>query len=276
MDAEELLQKLEPRNVTTIGLVALLDAAGVEDGKRLEVTLTREPATRAETPPRNHVFHDADGLVAYVRRYGGKETTVYVNAPNGTAAVVLDENADGGQEFLYLRPQIHPRWAPWKALAAKQSIPLSEFVDFLRNNRKSITAPEGRSLVLTLSQIKASTDITLHEGHGNGALNGLLVKTKIGGTKPAGGDSVIELPERLTVRSPIFVGDEPADVEIDVLLEGSPDGRSVTVRLASADAKEAEIAAFERVEERLAALEEEPGAAVVRGVPEFGAWKYND
>lgn len=275
MEAETLLTQLEERKVTTLDLVALRDAVGAEDGKRLEVRLTKEPPTRQETPPRAHAFHDAEGLAEYLRRYGSAATTVYLDAPNGKAAVVLDEESDNGAEVLTLAPQVHPRWRPWKEIAERGDVPLEEFVDFLRDHRKSVKQPESRGLVLSISQIKASTEVTLHRGQGNKALNGLLIKTRITGGTGAGSEDVVDLPERITVSTPIYVGDHPRDVELDVILDGSADGRSVTVRIASADAKEAEIEAFERIEHALREAAKEKGYAVVAGAPSFGRWAYN-
>ena len=269
-EVKQLLTGLNHRDVTVLDLVELKNAAGVPDGKRLAVTLTRTPPARKDTGPREHEINDAEGFVTYLRRYGTEATVVFVDQARSEILAVLDEGSEKGVEIVTLKPAVHPRWRPWHDLLDK-TIELSRFVEFLRDNRKAVASPDGREVLHLLSQVKASTSVTLHQGKGNGALNGLLIQTKIAG-QAQGKESVVDLPDKVVVRSPFFVAGEERSIEIYLIVEGQSGGTAITAKLSSADLREAEIAAFAEYADVVRGLEETPGCVVVYGRPHRGEW----
>lgn len=228
---------------------------------------------RAESPRIANTFHEAAGFCRWLTREcqlrdQTNAMAVFIDAPNARAYAVLDEDADEGYEVVSLVPQVHPRWAPWATLLNKR-LSLDQLCDHVRDNRRSIA--DGRELVFALTQVRASTEVILESGRGKKALNGLMIRTTIQGVK---GEHAVELPDTITVRSPIFVGSDPVDIELELILEGSSDGTSVMARFASADIREATIAGFEAISERLLRLESEIAVVVAFGVPEHKPWEY--
>lgn len=273
---KDLLEQIGKDKATAIELVEELSEGGKVGAKRLviEQRSVQPPQPldpiRAESPARAHDFHAAGAFVDYLQRYGSKRTVVLIDLTACVVYAVLDETADRGREVLMLKPQIHPRWKPWHALLGR-NLEMPDLLDHLRNNRRSMV--DGRDVILALSQVKASTEVTLYRGSGHKALNGLLVKTSINGVK---GEQIVEIPEVLHVKAPIFVDSEPIQIELDLIVEGSQDGTSVRARFSSADILEAEIEGMERIAEHVGDLRDPDsiGCAVGYGVPKNTAWGY--
>jgi len=274
---KELLEGIADKERTTLKLVK--DLEGVEgqclvvEKRQLLPEKPRSP-TRAESPKRAHEFYEASALCDYIKKYGSEDTVVYADPVRYRVYAILEEKAETGFEVMILIPQIHPRFAPWYKLIGEGPVCLDEFVNFLRENRKAITTSgdlDGRALLLALSQVRASTKIELNRGRGVKALNGLTIRVNIQGTEK---DDLVELPEEIIISSPVFVGQEPRQVELDLILEGSRDGASITAQISSADLREATIEAFEELYNGLIGLREEPGCTVLYGEPKHETWAY--
>ena len=136
---KDLLTQVVKGEQTTLDLVKDLEAGGgklVVEQRMLNPEEPQEP-TRAKTAARAHLFFSAHGFVEYLQRYGGKGTVVYADSKRRMVHAVLDETAECGVETVILDPQVHPRWDPWDKMLG-ETMPLTIFVDFLRNNRRAI------------------------------------------------------------------------------------------------------------------------------------------
>lgn len=240
---------------TAFELAEALDGNGqrlVIERRKLQAEQPTE-APRAESQARAHTFYAATGFIAYLKRFGSQATVVYADPESRCVEAVLDETAEKGREVVVLRPQTHPRWAPWRALLG-QRVNLDTFRELVTQNRKTIVEPDGRALIFTLRQIRMSTEVQLQSGvvkGGAAAVNGLMIRTTItGGGKES---DVVELPESIKVRTPVLVDEPEQEVEMDLILGGKRDGTEVYAQLSSADLREAEIAAFDLLVEKLRA-----------------------
>jgi len=273
-DALQSLITVFPEGETTAFELAEL-ASG---GKELRITRTEnklapiEPV-RVETPARAHTTHTATGLLTYLQQYGGKNTVVYVDFTKRQAFAVLDEHAEGGIEIIQLRPQIHPRFMPWFKMIGN-SVPMPDFVDFIRRNRKTIIEPNGRALILQISQLKSTKTTELQQGKGITATNGIMVTYKVDGKVVDSG--VVEFPEQLKLITPIFVGTKATEVELDIVLDSPGTEPDIFVELVSADLEEAMVAEFDRLAEQLnaATILTDLGGRVVLGSPDYRSWDY--
>lgn len=233
-------------------------------------------AVRGESQARCHRFQHSSSLVDYLNRYGTKDTVVFVDLSGRMAKAVINESAEKGKEILSMSPMTHPRWLPWREMLG-QALDVRDFVTFLRENRKAIIDPNPRTLLQTMSQIRSSTTIEQHIGEGASSLNGLLVRTNIRGDES---NDIVDLPERLTVRAPVFVGCAERDIEIDLVLGASPNGTGVIARLSSADIRTAEIEAFEAMTDELREglagedVPEDKRMVVTLGAPGETDWDY--
>lgn len=272
------------------GQATILTIGGEAENRKVTVErrqLQPEPKpepVRAPTGAREHTFHAVDGFIDYLVRYGVDKGTVVLADHGGgvrepAVRAIIDDRAERGVEVISLTPQVHPRWKPWADLLDRK-LSLAALVEFLRMNRRAVVACEGtptngRELLFALAQIRAATSVELHQGSGNGSSNGLVVTTKISGGK----GEPVDLPERFTVRSPIYIDLAPQDVELDLVLSASKDGAEVFAQFASADIREAQIEAFEvmrsEIHRRLVASPEEgsPSVIVAAGRPEWEAWE---
>jgi hypothetical protein len=260
-------------NHAPVGVQTALAVLEDNDTKKLVIERKRPEMIRSETQPRAHQFFAVDGFIEYVKLNGkDKKTVVFADHANSRMYAVLDDQAPKGAERIALQPQIHPRWEPWRNWLDRTR-ELDQFVDFLRQNRRTLTGDAGRDLTMALSQVKASTEVELNRGRGKKALNGLIVRTKITG----GGANAenVELPDTITINTPIFVDTPPIGIELDLILEATNGGKTITAALASADIRDAEIAGFDAMWD---AVQADLGDkhTVVCGKPEWAHWKYDD
>lgn len=268
----DMLTRVVKGEQTTFDLVKDLEGGGnklVVEQRILNPEEPRKPQ-RAETESRAHRFFSAKGFIAYLEDYGSKGTVIYADSKRRMLHAVLNESDAGGVEIVTLEPQVHPRWEPWDKML-DETMPLAAFVDFLRNNRRAINDPDGRELLLTLSQVKASTEVTLHQGSGKESLNGLMLKTRIQGKENT---ELVDLPDIITLKTPIYVSEPEVDIELDVIIDAVQGGQGIVARFASADILEARITAFETIVKRISSLEKEIEAVVTDGAPEYIPWTY--
>ena len=246
----ELLTKPREGYETAFDVVSKMGEGGKKT-TRLEVSRRKlQPEEPEELPreasgPRQHTFFAVSGFIDYLRKFGTEHTVLLADPSTRTVQAVLDEQAEEGFEVVSLTPQVHPRWEPWRSLHGRR-ISVSDLLDFIRMNRKSIVEPNGRELVFLLSQVTCATEVTMHQGKGADSINGVMVTTSIrgGGGKDTG---PVVLPESIKVRSPVWVDQEPMDMELDLVLGAKRDGTEVYAQLASADIREAEVTAFDEL-----------------------------
>ena len=98
------------------------------------------------------------------------------------------------------------------------------------------------------------------------SLNGVMIETTIQGQDKK---DFIDLPEQLTIATPLFVRTAKQQIEIDQLaVAGETD---VFMRAVSADVESAKVAAFEEMMTECSKIE---GAVVGTGHPETTPWDY--
>lgn len=237
--------------------------------QRLAPEIPPEPA-RAETPRAEHAFYEAAGFAAYLARYGvAGGVVVYADPGSETAWGTLDEAAKGGVETLTFKPQLSPLWAPWAQLATTGRVPLDVFRAFLAANRRVVKTPSGAALGHMLAQLRGARDVTIHDGRGNNALNGVVVKTLIQGVS---GTDAVAIPEEIVLRVPLYVGGQAQDVPLDLVLDVTSDNK-VTVMIATGSVNEARVLAFEGMLATIRGMLKDFGL-VTYGRPARGSWDY--
>jgi len=228
-----------------------------------------KPPIRRESPPRAHVFRDAQGFSDYLDQYGGEHTVVLADPASGMISAILDERAATGTETISLSPMIHPTLRPWVDLMAAGPTALEEFVLFLARNRRAVVKPDGKVLALTLSQVRCATTVTLQRGRGAKSVNGLKIATDIQGEK---GEELTDLPDVLTLDLPIFVDSAPRKIEFDLTLQATPDGQKIAATLTSADLDAMIVAEFQSMVDTIRGDGDE--RVVGLGRPAYAEWKY--
>ena len=200
----------------------------------------------ARAPARHHEFHDVEAFAAYIEREGTEgHCLVLADTDSREIIAVLDEGTEGDRESVHMKALVHPLFAPWAELLDKP-IPVISFALFCMRHRRSILEPDGRELAMTMSQVKSSKTITTQTGVGKKSINGVVVELEIAGEK----NSVpVELPEEITLTCPLFVGTDPVDIELDVLVTEGRDG--IVVYLTAATVEELRIHAFEAMTAKL-------------------------
>ena len=253
---------------------------GVEDGKGREVTLTikrqglqpEQPPkpVRAESPKRAHEFHKLDGFIDYLKQNKGEKdnnTIVFANVPNSCMVAVLNDRAADGFEVIAFCPVMHPLFAPCDAIL-NQPMPLDDFVQHVVCNRKSIVDPQGKDLVMLLSQVRSSTTVKLHKGVGKHAINGLVLETEVQGEV---NQQPVDLPDELVLLMPLYVGTGPARFTVDMIINSVKGGTELEVYCSSADILEQKVKAFDDMANEIAAIE---GIRVGLGRPDWVDWEY--
>lgn len=271
---EKLLRQVNPGNETAIDVVEKL----LEDGSKHVILSVQQrrlnpeaiPApVRAPSAKRTHFFYDPAGFAQYLAKYGTDSTVVLADPNEEGMTAVLNEAAEDGFENLMFKPQTHPLFQPWEELLdAGGVLPIKDFVDFVSRNRRAITNPHSRELMLVLSQVRMSREVELYQGDRNNSTNGVLVKTSVQGNNTS---EYVDIPETITISVPIYVGTSAVDMEIDLTVGGN-EQRGVIVKLSTGDvlAKKAQL--FDAmVADLRTAL---PAATVTTGRVAYGAWEY--
>ncbi len=255
---------------TTIDVAKAL----LEDGKeRVSLVVRQEPVVRErlESGPRAHRIDTWMGVVAYVEKYHTENTVIFADARAERALVVIDERAATGVETLTFQPQVDAEFTPWADLIAVGEIAAPDLATFIRANRRTIVDPDGKELALLFSQMRTATAIRLDQGRGGKSVNGVVVETKIQGQKKS---ELVDIPETVKVRCPIFFDEEPVDLEVDLdaYTQGQPGMTQILVRVSAPGYVKARQQGFDAI---ITAISEETTkdmALIVTGASVRGIW----
>lgn len=224
-------------------------------------------APLASAAARNHTFHDVDALIDYLRFEQSPSVLVLADVKSRSFSVVLNEKENPtDREVLYLSAIEHPLFLPWKGIL-DQATEATEFALFAMKHRRAIVKPDGREVAMVFQQIKMSKSIEVKAGVGAKALNGVMVETVIAGETQS---ELMELPESLKIDVPLFLGSDPQEVDIDLVVterNGSP-----VVYATAADVEEQQCRAFEKMCERIKEADI-PNMVVGLGSVSSRSWK---
>lgn len=240
----------------------------VLDGREhVEVTFKTEVTdpVRAESPRRRHTFHTVDGFAGYLQRFGTQDIVVLADPKTGQARACLDETAPSGYEVVNFEPIVHPFWFPWHARLGLYYT-IKDFAEFVSCQRHVIVKPDPKALFMVLSQVRLCKKVTVESGIGAKSLNGIMVETEVSGNSVK---ARVDLPEVIVLACPIFWGDEPSEIAVDMIVRAS-DG--VDVKLVSSDADRKRVEAIEGMMGSL--IEKLPNAIVTFGAIDHAPWEY--
>lgn len=223
---------------------------------------------RSESPPRNHVFYDVAAAAEYLTLYGGQGTVILADMDGGRMDIVLDEASERGREQLLIKPLPHPLFAEWQATVFDRVMEVNAFAQFVMRHRRYVIEPDGRELALLFSQVTAATSITVNRGGGKKSVNGVLVETTISGNKR---NEPVDLPDSITILVPLFVGSDPVELEVDLLVSAR-DAETIVVYGSAGGAAEARMAAMQQMLDEL--KESLPNAVIGLGSAQYDEWQY--
>jgi hypothetical protein len=245
-------------------------AREVLEGKdHMTVTFRQEIAEpkRSESPKRAHVFYTTDGFCAYLKKFGSANVVILADPASGCARAVLNETSPCGFETVSFEPMIHPMWKPWRDHLAFGDLSVKTFAKFVAGQGHVIRSPDPKQLLMVLSQVRLSKNVTVESGMGARSLNGVMVETSVQGKSAT---QMVDLPERIVVHCPMFWDTEPEDIAVDVLVDVN--GDEVNVLLTSSDAESKRI---QQIETMLCSLVTGlPDAVVTFGNVEHEPWAY--
>lgn len=226
-----------------------------------------KPLPRAESPKRAHQFFSIDGFVKFIEKYKTQNTVVLADFDERQIECVLDDKAEKGFEVVTFLPSFHPLFAPWRERIIGQTIDLKSFVKFLVANKKAVINPQAEALTMLFSQVRASSNITVHKGIGNRSLNGVTCQIEIMGKKE---NQEVELPNALSISVPIFMDTQKAFIDIDLLLEVR-EQTGIMVACSSADVDVAIVQALEQYVAKIQAID---GVVASLGSVKTEPWEY--
>lgn len=224
------------------------------------------PPNKAESPRRAHRFNSITGFISYVTKYKTADTVILASVEARRICCVLNDRAEKGFEVVSFEPQIHPLFLPWQERIIGRQVFLTEFVRFLMANKKAIGAPDAATLTMLFSQVRASTQITLHKGLGNKSLNGLTCQVEIMGKKD---NQEVELPNSMKLFVPIFMESAASFIDIDLLLDAKEG-----VILVSSSSSDVDVCKVEAFEGFVKQLQEIKDVVVSLGSVHTEEWRY--
>ena len=231
-------------------------------------TLQPEPKPaprRAPSLAREHTFYDVESLGRYLGKYKTEDTVVTADVKRLIFKAVLNEVAQQGREALYLHCRHHPLFVPWAELLDCGQVPVGQLLTVIAANRRAISEPEPKELLLTLSQLRGATKVALDVGTPQAnrpCINGLVVTSEVSTAH------YVEIPESITVEAPLFIGRPPVVVILDLVLQVANEN-TVTVTVTSSDLERLKVSEFE---DMLVQLNEVPGIIVGMGSLEYREW----
>jgi hypothetical protein len=249
---EHLIRRI-PEGQETI--FDLLDEGG-ESVRRIEVArrkLQPEPPVqwpepeKASAKARNHIFQDVETFSQYIAREASATdaSIVLADVKDRQIVCVLNEDEEKDRETVSFHATDHPLFLPWLQIL-NRPIDATEFALFCQKYRRTILKPDGRELALLFSQIRMAKQVTVAQGIGKKALNGVMVQIEIAGQKQ---DSLIDLPDSITISTPLFIGSDPLEIEIDLLVTDKND--QVVVFATAPDIEAKQVEAFESIVEQI-------------------------
>lgn len=243
------------------------------DGKEnIVVTFRQPPETPVHKEPgaRAHVFRDLDGFLDYLQIYADTENIVVLaDSHSGRMEATLDELQAKGRETVAFQPMPHPVFAPWRQ-AIGRNLPIKKMAEFVLVNRAVVITPDPKLLHLIFSQVKVNASVEALHGSGKNKTNGLMVTQTIKGKID---QQVVEIPETITIRCPMFVGDtEPQDVAFDVCVDAASPDETVYCTLTSPDVAIKTMCAIETMLTRI--KEAFSDGVVGFGDIDYEPWQY--
>jgi len=241
------------------------------DFKRISIGIRdlepiREEREIARAEARNHVFHSLEAFNLYLDREAKSDSAVVLaDVSRSVVTAVLDEADEGDRETVSFAATPHPLFAPWLAILNKP-VKVIDFALHVMQQRSSVAQPNGRELALMFSQIKASKNITKRVGVGAKALNGVMVELQIGSEKHS---AEVELPESITITSPIYLDTDPVEIVFDLLVTENAQGDLVVFLTAPI----LEQTRFQVFRDMVDKIQDATGLIVGLGVVNHRPWK---
>lgn len=235
---------------------------------------------RMESPARAHTFHDAKGFVRYLSAVNAahpdkKSMLVLadVEKEDWQVVCILDEKAPHGFEVITLQPAKHPVFCMLEeTLLDKGKRLVTDLATAVMRNRHVICdSPQctARNLAMMMQQITVSTKTTACTGVGKKATNGVMVETEVKAGLPQA--ELIELPDTISVKVPIYLNTEPVVFGIDLTI-----GVEQGVPVALIDCPELLVRQFEVFEDMLEPIKAMEGVFVSYGTIRTAGWVYNN
>ncbi len=245
------------------------------DGKEsVSCTLERKRTMpeRMESPARAHTFHDAAGFVEYLGRCEKKKgMAVFVDVESWKVGCILDEAAAKGFEIVRLEPAEHPEFTMLReSLLDVGAMSMTRLaLAVMRNRAVIVDTPQAtaKDLAMIMQQITVGTKTKACTGVGKHAVNGVMVETEIKGGPV---DELVELPDTITVKLPIYLNTEPVQFGLDLTI-GIARGEPVAI----IDAPELVVKKFEVFEEMIRPIKAMEDVFVSYGRIQTAEWKYN-
>jgi hypothetical protein len=263
---EKLLNTISGNEITAINIAEKLDAQG-----RRGITFSKEQVAplRMESPPKNHLFTEAESFCGYLTGLDVKDVVLFVDIDNIQARAVLNDKAQYGFEVITFRPAAHPMFKMLSPLIGTTTH-VTEFAELLLRNRKAFEIGEdnGRSLALAMQQITVSEKIEKKIGTGRDCINGVMCHTKVSAGQE-GLPSPIEIPEVIRFKLPLYINTDPVEFDVDF---------TVIVKhgevYIQTDSAMLELKQYEVFEAMIAPAGQIDGIHAVYGRPAWGEWNY--
>lgn len=267
------LERIREGECNAVSVVNELLPDGTKQAK-VEFRRTVEPPLRMESPRRAHTFYEAAGFAEYVKKeaFHIEDAMVLIDAQALTAKAVLDDTAANGFEVITFKPPFHPLFVLLRnSLLKTQSV--RDFADAVVRCRRQIVGMDGKEiagqqLAMLMRQITVSNQVTCESGAGNNALNGVMVKTNVRAGQQT--ESKIDLPEALTLATPVFMSGPT--VRLEVLVSIQP----VTAEkvLIAAEVPDLDVIVYDEFGRMLEPLKGDCGCRISYGRIDHQSWTY--
>lgn len=158
---------------------------------------------------------DRESFVRYVSLFGDERTRVFASPARHTFTSFLDYHVAGDRKAEFLRHradwalQMDDRWTTW---AGKDGATFTQeaFAEFIEENYDDIDTPPAAEMLEVARDLKATMDVAFESKVSS--KDGRVQMRYVENITMKGGD--IEIPDRFTIRIPVFYGEEPIVLDV--------------------------------------------------------------
>lgn len=197
-------------------------------------------------------LHDPASLVEWVNLHRAAAVDVYANPDHLNLAVVLDPHRPGRPSWQRhigaCTIRHHPRYARWRALDGKL-VDQAAFAEHVQICASDVVTPAALDLLEVAETLQLNVGARISSSHRlrDGSRRLVFDETV---DAVAGVDHEVEVPERITLRLPVYEGGDPTDVQVRVMYRKA--GQGVAFLLQIVDRLELERALFDAAAQQVA------------------------
>lgn len=236
--SDDTIRSIHALAASTFAPVAVADPLAIReyivpDGYTIEALDQSHLAERPRRASGTAKLFDERSFIEYVNRFSLPDTVVFAEIDEHRVTAIFNYHSEAllsggrtpgwGDFRAVLQIAYSDGFADWRGLVAKGAITQTEFAYWLEQHIPDVSTPDGATLLGIIRTLKVTRDF--HYEKVVHLPTGLATKLEVSVNDRARGGDDIELPERITLGLPVFVGADPEPIEVFLRYDLNAEGR---------------------------------------------------